>query len=166
MMHRPYFNTVSMDGEPSAIDTAIRDILADPDRGLFETLIGRNLNIDDDHTHNMTMYGTNHDVVINSIQIFTPPFMRDDPRRWTFGFRTRYMPLEFISALARRFGCDIEYHVESRADTDSWSHLYSTYNRHGAITYTGQTPPPESTPTSIYRSHKSQIYHERISNDG
>ncbi len=165
MMHRPYFNTVCMDGEPSAIDTAIRDILADPDRGLFEALIGRNLNIDDDHTHNMTMYGTNHDVVINSIQIFTPPFMRDNPRRWTFGFRTRYMPLEFISALARRFGCAIEYHAESRADMDSWSHLYATYNRHGAITYTGQTPPPESTPTSIYRSHKSQIYHERISND-
>jgi hypothetical protein len=155
-----------MDGEPSAIATAIRDILADPDRGLFETLIGRNLNIDDDYTHNMTMYGTSHDVVINSIQIFDPPFMRDDPRRWTFGFRTRYMPLEFLSALARRFECVIEHYAESHADTDSWSHIFARYNRHGAITYTGQTPPPESPLTSVYRSHKSQIYHERISDHG
>jgi len=161
MMYRPYFNTVTMVGDPSVIDFAINETTVDPDAGLFETLIGRNLNIDDEYTHNVSMYGTTHDVVIGTTQVFT----RHDLDKWTFGFRTRMMPVEFLSGLARRFRCAVLYHVESCAETDAWFHLYITFNRHGHATYTGQTPPDSMADLPVYQSTQSEKHHERISND-
>jgi hypothetical protein len=161
MMHRPYFNTVTMVGESSMIDCVVRETIADIDAGLFATLVGRNANISDQYNHDMTMYGTNHDVMIGTIQMF----IRDHPQRWTFGFRTRHMPLEFLSAIARRFYCTVLYHAESRADVDSWSQLYVTYNRRGLVTYSGSTPPDEMINLPIYQSEKSKKHHDRILND-
>jgi len=159
MMYRDTYNILTIDGESYKIAGVLCELYSRPDAGLFVTLTGQKPDRNqDEQTFMMRTFGTDRDVMIRTIDAA----IRVDPNHFSFAFYTRFPPLEFISALARRYSLTVWYHTKI-ADFDGRRfRLYATFNADGLIYHDGQTKPTGAPITPVFHPYETIKHHESL----
>ena len=104
------------------------------------------------------MYGTNHDVMIRTIDAA----IRESKNYFSFAFSTRYVPMEFISALARRYSVTVWYHTKIIDFDGRRFPLFATFNADGLMIHNGQTKPTGAPITPTFYPYETIKHHESL----